>query len=355
MKSRGIQHIVEFLNCSKKYLNNPHKLEDYIIKGIRKAGLNYKNIISHQFEPIGVTILAIISESHIGLHTYPEAGNVSLDVFTCSNPEKQQTFVKYMRRVLKPKAVKMATVQRGNTIEFTDSNWITSEADYNYEVRYHVKKRIYEHRSKFQFIEIIQNNTFGKMLFLDGDLQIAEKDAGIYSDALIFPIQEDKKVIKNTAILGGGDGGILKDFLKLNPESVTIIDIDEDVVEASKIYLKKICKKAFEDETVIIVYADVMKYLNTCKKFDVIISDLTMHPEAFTNIERSVYLTRLFKKINSKLKKDGIFTLQCCSEYDKLTFKLISSILVKLFSSVEFHSVFIPSFCEEWIFAVVRK
>ncbi len=355
MKSRGTHHVVELLNCESKILNSPKELENLVIEGIEKSGLTYEKIISHKFNPVGITVLAIISESHIALHTYPEAGNISLDVYTCSDAKKQEKFVRFVQRKLKPNSTRIAEVQRGSTIELINPSWIVSESNYDYEVKYYVDKVLFEKRSKYQLIEIIQNKTFGRMLFLDRDLQIAEYDAHIYNKALVDILKNKKGELKRVAVLGGGDGGILHEVLKYKPESVTLIDIDEDVVEASKKYLKKICYKAFDDPRVTVVYQDVMKFLAKGPKFDAIISDLTMHPEAFTRLDRPTYLSKLFDRIKSRLKKGGILSMQCSSAFDNETFELVNGILTQRFSEISYNRIYIPSFCEEWIFATAKN
>ncbi len=355
MKSRGTHHVVEFINCKSDKLNSVKDLERMVFEGIKKSGLSHEKIITHKFNPVGVTLLAIISESHIAMHTYPEAGNVSLDVYTCSDAKKQEKFISLVKKYLKPESTRIAEVQRGSTIGLINKSWITSESTYDYEVKYYVDKTLYAKKSKYQLIEIVQNKTFGRMLFLDRDLQIAERDAHIYNKALVDILKEKAGNLKRVAILGGGDGGILHETLKYKPDSVTLIDIDKEVVEASKKYLNKICYKAFDNPRVKVVYKDVMKFLAKGPKFDAIISDLTMHPEAFTRLDRPTYLGKLFDRIKSKLRKGGILSMQCSSAFDNETYELVNKILTGRFTDVSYKSVYIPSFCEEWIFASAKN
>jgi len=355
MKSRGTHHIVELINCKSDKLNSVKDLEKIVREGINKSGLSYEKIITHQFNPVGVTLLAIISESHIAMHTYPEAGNVSLDVYTCSDAKKQEKFIELVKKQLKPKSTRIAEVQRGSTIDLVNRSWITSESTYDYEVKYYVDKLLYSNKSKYQLIEIVKNKTFGRMLFLDRDLQISEYDAKIYNQSLVDVLKEKYGKLKRIAILGGGDGGILHEALKYKPESVTLIDIDKEVVEASKKFLKKICFNAFNDPRINIVYQDVMKFLNRSPKFDAIISDLTMHPEAFTKLDRETYLGKLFDKIKMKLNKDGILSMQCSSVFDEESYKLVDKILRNRFTKISYKQIYIPSFCEEWIFATAKN
>ncbi|MCX8057329.1 MAG: adenosylmethionine decarboxylase [Ignavibacteria bacterium] len=356
MNPLGTQHIAEFIECKKTFLNDPEKLEQIIRNAIEYSGLHFEKIITHKFNPIGVTLLAIISESHIGLHTYPEAGHLSLDVFTCSHPSKQLKLIDYLQKVLKPKSIKIAEITRGNPIEFKQDDWLTSRTEYGFEVRYHVKKVLYSDKSQYQFIDVIENEHFGKMLFLDKDLQISEADADAYSYAMINPVLKRKKKLKNVLILGGGDGGLLNYVLKYNPERVTLVEIDESVIDVSKKYLKKICGNAFSDKRVNLIIQDALQFLkSTREKFDVILYDLTMHPESFIKVEREKFLDEVFSDIYRILNRGGIATFQVSSEYDKVTLRLIQRLFRKHFKNVNYSLIFLRSYCERWVFADVTK
>lgn len=356
MNPLGTQHIAEFIECKRTFLNDPDKLEQIIRNAIEYSGLHFEKIITHKFNPIGVTLLAIISESHIGLHTYPEAGHLSLDVFTCSHPSKQLRLIEYLQKVLKPKSIKIAEITRGNPIEFKQDDWLTSRTEYGFEVKYHIKKLIYSDKSHYQFIDLIENEHFGRMLFLDKDLQISEVDAEAYSYAMINPVLSKKKKLKNVLILGGGDGGLLNYVLRYNPERVTLVEIDEKVIEVSKKYLKKICGNAFNDKRVNLVIQDALQFLKSTRdKFDVVLYDLTMHPESFIKIEREKFIDDVFGDINRILNRGGIATFQIGSEYDKVTLRLVQKLLKKHFRKVNYSLIFLRSYCERWFFADVIK
>lgn len=355
MISLGHQHIAEFLNCRFEALNNPEKLEQLLREAINYSGLHCEEIITHKFEPVGVTILAIISESHIGLHTYPESNHLSLDVFTCTDPKKNLNFIEYFKKKLTPAKVRIAQLQRGDSIEIDKENWITSASGYGFDVRYHIRKNIYSKESAFQLIDIIENESFGKMMFLDRDLQIAQSDAHLYSKSLIDPITEMNDNLKIALILGGGDGGILNELLKRNFEKVTLVDIDEEVIALSKKYLPEICGNAFDDSRVNVVISDVLDFLKSGNKYDAVVYDLTMKPGAFSGTGHPDFLNHIFAKVKQLLDENGILTLQIGSEYDTDNSGLVKKILLKHFKEVKFSSRYIPSFCESWMFGTASK
>jgi spermidine synthase len=357
MKPVGMQIIAEFHNCSKDILNDEHAIERIIHDGIKECGFSLVDINSHGYDPIGVTTIAVISESHVAIHTYPEAHHASIDIFTCS-PEKEQTnnLLDYLKEKLDPTTTRIAEITRGNPIEVTETNWITDVSDtIGYDIRYHIEKRLLSTMSQYQQIDIIDNEIFGKLMFLNNDLQIAEYDAHLYNQSMVYPLVEANNPLDSVAILGGGDGGVLYELLKHNPGTVRLIDIDKEVIDASKQYLQCICHNAFDDPRVEIINDDVNNFLSTERCFDAVIYDLTMHPETFINMDREKYLIDLFSKIKTCLNPEGMVTAQCCSEYDKDTFIMSERILSKFFRNVTFRTTNIPSFCTPWIFASAQR
>lgn len=120
MKPDGIQHILEFIDCKPDLLNRRKTLEAILEEGIEEAGLHSVRVKSHKFEPVGVTVMAIISESHISIHTYPEARHASIDIFTCSDGEKHATLIEFLKERLQPSEVKSLKINRGFEITIND-------------------------------------------------------------------------------------------------------------------------------------------------------------------------------------------------------------------------------------------
>ncbi len=355
MKPYGIHIVAEFIYCAKKILNDKKRIEQALRAGLKKSGIGVVTISSHKFNPVGVTTIAIVTESHIAIHTYPEASHISLDIFTCSaEREKPFALLKFLRERFKPRIVRTVELQRGNPIEIKEKDWITSFTSSGFEIKYHIKKKLLSKTTKYQKIDIIENENFGRIMFLDKDIQIAEYDADLYNKAMILPLAKAKRKLNNVAILGGGDGGTLYEVLKYKPKKAVLIDIDKEVISAAKKYLPSICKDAFSQPNVEIINEDANKYLSTVHNFDAIVYDLTMHPEAMTKMHRFDFLDQLFSKIKSSLNKNGVISVQCCSVFDTDTMELLKKLFSKHFRDIKFTQTFIPSFCEYWVFATAR-
>jgi S-adenosylmethionine decarboxylase len=83
MDSMGHHCLLNVYGCKFEVLDN----EDFMIRVLKKAasecGANILNVMSHKFEPQGVTVLLLLSESHISVHTFPEKGTAAFDIYTC--------------------------------------------------------------------------------------------------------------------------------------------------------------------------------------------------------------------------------------------------------------------------------
>lgn len=354
MRPYGNHIVCEFLNC-KFDLNDEEGITKMVRTGINNCRLGLIKVVSHKFTPIGLTVVAIISESHVSVHTFPEAKHASIDIYTCSKtPEPTNALLEYFKSVLKPSSERTIRVKRGDELEINDTNWIISYGSTGTEIRYHIKDRIFSGHSKYQKIDIILNESFGRMLFLDDDVQIAEVGDDEYNDALVNPIAE-KKLLNRVAILGGGDGGVAKELLRRGAKEIFLVDIDEMVVAACKEHLHSICGNAFNDKRVKVIIDDANNFLNEDYEFDSIIYDLTLHPEWLTVKDRDKFLREIFYKIAKCLKKGGVVSIQCCDVYDMETINTLKGILRRSFSKLTLTPVFIRPFCVEWMFANAVK
>lgn len=353
MRPNGKHIAAEFIDCRIKTLADSQKMEKLVAAAIKKSGFSLIGITSYMFEPHGMTVLAVIGESHVAVHTYPEAGHASIDVFTCVGdplPLYQE-----LKKRLKPEHTRVLDLLRGNPLSALERNAVRSYSSAGFEVTYFSEQSLFRKQSPFQFIEIIQNADFGRMLFLDNDMQIAESDAHIYNHALVDPVCTRLGEMKKLAILGGGDGGILYEALRRGAHRAVLIDIDGDVIDACKKFMPGIHGNSFDDPRAKIVVGDALKYMKKHRGFDAVISDLTMHPEHLTAMKRKSFLEAIFRNAALALRPGGVFSAQCCSVHDAATRKVLAKILKKHFCDIEYADVFIPSFCERWLFAVMTR
>jgi spermidine synthase len=136
---------------------------------------------------------------------------------------------------------------------------------------------LYEGNTGFQDLVIFENETFGRVMMLDGVIQLTEKDEFIYHEMMthvpLFALGDAETVL----IIGGGDGGVLREALKhKSVKSVVHCEIDGVVVEMSRKFLPGISAGAFDDPRLELMIGDGIKFVKeTDRRFDVIIVDST--------------------------------------------------------------------------------
>ena len=91
MAAIGRHTTADYYGCRKETLNDMELLQNIVSQAIHAANLKMLSIQTYQFEPEGITVLALLTDGHLGIHSYPELGFAAVDLFTCdshSHPEK---------------------------------------------------------------------------------------------------------------------------------------------------------------------------------------------------------------------------------------------------------------------------
>lgn len=141
---------------------------------------------------------------------------------------------------------------------------------------YRIDKMYFESKTEHQHLMIFDNAMLGRVMTLDGVVQTTEADEFVYHEMLAHvPILAHGNV-KRVLIIGGGDGGMLREVVKHPVEHVTQVEIDQAVVDMSIEYLPNHSAGAYNDPRLELVIDDGIEFLkNTEQKYDVIISDST--------------------------------------------------------------------------------
>jgi len=108
----GKHCILELYDCDHIKLNDEAFLRTTITVAAKRAGATLLNLITHRFEPQGVTGLALLAESHISIHTWPENGYAAIDVFTCGNHSMPEKACEFLRQELLATRFALKSFQR---------------------------------------------------------------------------------------------------------------------------------------------------------------------------------------------------------------------------------------------------
>lgn len=139
-----------------------------------------------------------------------------------------------------------------------------------------IDRMLYELDTGHQHLMIFENGRLGRVMTLDGVVQTTEADEFIYHESLAHTPILAHGTVRSVLIIGGGDGGMLREVLKHPDLAVTQVEIDQAVIDLAREYLPRHSAGAFDDPRARIVIADGMDFVrDTTDRFDVIISDST--------------------------------------------------------------------------------
>ena len=160
---------------------------------------------------------------------------------------------------------------------------------------------------KLQELLILDTPRFGKMLTLDGAVQLTEADEKYYHEPLVHCALFSHQNPKNILIIGGGDGGIIREVVRHKIQSVDLVDIDKEVITLTKKYLPDFSQNAWQDPRLNIHIEDGAVFVKkTKKKYDVIILD-TPDP---IGPAKSLFQTSFYLDCKKVLSSGGIIIRQ---------------------------------------------
>jgi len=140
-----------------------------------------------------------------------------------------------------------------------------------------VDEVLHDEHSAYGHVQVFGTPFFGRMLVIDGIIQTTELDEFIYHEMLVLPPCLAFGRPANLLIVGGGDGGALRQAVKVSSlRRIVAVDIDPLVTEVSRRHLPAVSGGAFDDPRVELLHADGARYVRECgERFDVVILDLT--------------------------------------------------------------------------------
>ena len=199
-----------------------------------------------------------------------------------------------------------------------------------------------------QHIEIIDLEQFGKSLFIDNELQVAEKDEHLYSSTFVNSGIKLNKKKENTAIIGGGDGGVARECINQNFNFIDWYELDPEVVEVCDKHLSKVGQRATKKNSVKCIWGDAFESIKKAEdnKYDKIFVDLNDDQYCIDLAAKNI------KSLKRILKSNGTITAQVGSQDKKpKQVKNWLKLLNNNFGNTELDRVYIPSFDCSWNFA----
>lgn len=237
----------------------------------------------------------------------------------------------------------------------------------------YLDKVVYQTQTPYQNLVFTERKLGGNLdpiynFYINGRLQFSSLDEKIYHEFLVHPAMQASNLHDNILIIGGGDGLALREVLKWQPKSVTLIDLDPNLVALFKYpedklppYLareiKMLTQNSFSDPRVSVHHEDAFigidRLLQEKQVFDTIIVDLPdpSHPDL-----NKLYSVNFYYRLNHLLNADGVMVVQSTSPFHaKNAFVSIAKTVKKAhFKFVEQYHENIPSF-GEWGWTIATK
>ena len=178
-----------------------------------------------------------------------------------------------------------------------------------------VEARLFEGRSRFQKVEVLQTVGFGRMLLLDGAVMLTERDEFIYHEMLVHPALFAHPAPERVLIVGGGDGGSVRETIKHEAvRRVTLVEIDGMVVETCRRFFPALTA-SLEDPRVEVRIQDGFEFLAGRRAaFDVILVDSTdpvpLAVEGAPGPAERLFTPRFYAMLRAALRPGGLVAFQ---------------------------------------------
>lgn len=170
-----------------------------------------------------------------------------------------------------------------------------------------VNKQLYSEESEYQRIDVFDTPEFGRVLALDGNIMLTERDEFIYDEMMTHVPMAVHPNIRRVLIIGAGDGGVVRELTRYDQiERIDLVEMDESVVEACRRYLPgNACR--LDDRRVHIYYENGLKFIRRKEdEYDLIVVDST---DPFGPSE-GLFTREFYGNCYNALKEDGILVNQ---------------------------------------------
>jgi len=207
-----------------------------------------------------------------------------------------------------------------------------------------IDKILHNEKSKYQHVIVFKSKTWGNVLVLDGVIQLTEKDECAYQEMIAHLPLFSHANPENVLIVGGGDGGVIREVLKHKTiKHVTICEIDQMVMDVSKKYFKTMAH-VWSDPRLTVVCNDAAVFMDSkeaTSQFDVIVCD-SSDP---VGPAQALFESKFYKSMHNALKPGGRITTQAESMWNDRD--LICNLFRRtrgIFASVEYATTQIPTY-----------
>lgn len=217
----GRHVLAELTGADPAVLDDEAGLRAAVGAVVAEAGATVLQVVSHRFAPHGVTVLALLAESHASLHTWPERGAAFADVFTCGSADPERAVALLADRL--GASVTTRTVPRGAAAPVREplAPGLTRVWD--------VDEVLWAGETDYQHM-LVARTAQGVTLFCDGERQSTEASQLVYHEALLVPALLLAERVGRVLVIGSSEGVVSRIAVAAGAARVDHVDIDAECV-----------------------------------------------------------------------------------------------------------------------------
>ena len=185
--------------------------------------------------------------------------------------------------------------------------WFSENHTPDVKLSLRLDRHLYSVQSDYQQIDVFESREFGRVLALDGNIMLTERDEFIYDEMMAHVPMAVHPCIRNVLVIGAGDGGVIKELTRYDRiESIDLVEMDPLVLDVCRKYLPgNACR--LDDERVHIYTGNGLKFIRRCEnKYDLIVVDST---DPFGPSE-GLFTKEFYGNCYKALRDDGIMVNQ---------------------------------------------
>lgn len=222
-----------------------------------------------------------------------------------------------------------------------------------------VRERVFSRRSEFQQIDIYDSELFGRILLLDGHIQLTTLDERSYHEALVHVPLMNLRDPRRALVIGGGDGGVLRELVRYpSLERIDMAEIDPMVIEACREHLPQLSAGAFDDPRLALVIGDALEFVQRAEgPIDLVVVDCT---DIFEDVEgelsEGLFSESFYRRVAELLSDEGVVVSQADNPiFCPFVLEQLLPILERTFPHSGTYNALVPSFGGASAFAWASK
>ena len=234
--------------------------------------------------------------------------------------------------------------------------WFHDEHTDNVKLAIRVDYQVFSAQSEIQRIDVLESKEFGKILVVDGDLMLTEKDEFIYHEMISHVPMAVHPHVRKVLVIGGGDGGVVRELAKYDTvEQIDVVEADPLLVEVCRKYFPQMAC-SLNDPRVHIYHEDGLRFIRSkSDAYDLIIID---SPNPFGAGE-GLFTKEFYGNCFNALHEDGIMINQHESPFYKeeaFQCQRMHKRIIESFPISRIYQAHIPSYPSgHWLFGFASK